>query len=75
MLRWQLLIIEALGSCLDKNLATDTIRTTKIDTPSEPGDVPGWASIILMTSGLVVVIWSDAGPRYPGFLNTRLPVS
>lgn len=29
---------------------------------SERGDVPGWVLITLMTAGLVVIIWSLAGP-------------
>lgn len=29
---------------------------------SEDGDVPGWVLITLMTAGLVVLIWSLAGP-------------
>ena len=29
---------------------------------SERGDVPGWILIVLMTSGLVVLIWALAGP-------------
>ncbi|MET1052169.1 MAG: hypothetical protein ABWX65_05965 [Mycetocola sp.] len=28
----------------------------------ETGDVPGWVLITLMTAGLVVLIWSLAGP-------------
>lgn len=28
----------------------------------EEGDVPGWVLITLMTAGLVVLIWSLAGP-------------
>lgn len=28
----------------------------------ERGDVPGWVLITLMTAGLVVVVWSLAGP-------------
>lgn len=28
----------------------------------EQGDVPGWVLITLMTAGLVVLIWSLAGP-------------
>ena len=28
----------------------------------ETGDVPGWVLITLMTAGLVVVMWSFAGP-------------
>jgi hypothetical protein len=28
----------------------------------DSGDVPGWVLITLMTAGLVVVMWSFAGP-------------
>jgi hypothetical protein len=28
----------------------------------ERGDVPGWVLITLMTAGLVVIIWTMAGP-------------
>ena len=28
----------------------------------ENGDVPGWVLITLMTAGLVVLMWSIAGP-------------
>lgn len=28
----------------------------------DDGDVPGWVLITLMTAGLVVLIWSLAGP-------------
>jgi hypothetical protein len=28
----------------------------------EKGDVPGWVLITLMTAGLVIVIWTAAGP-------------
>lgn len=28
----------------------------------ESGDVPGWVLITLMTAGLVVLLWSVAGP-------------
>jgi len=28
----------------------------------EDGDVPGWVLITLMTAGLVILIWSLAGP-------------
>jgi hypothetical protein len=28
----------------------------------DTGDVPGWVLITLMTAGLVVLIWSMAGP-------------
>jgi hypothetical protein len=29
---------------------------------TERGDVPGWVLITLMTAGLVIIIWSLAGP-------------
>jgi hypothetical protein len=29
---------------------------------NERGDVPGWVLITLMTAGLVIIIWSLAGP-------------
>ncbi len=29
---------------------------------SERGDVPGWVLITLMTAGLVIIIWTLAGP-------------
>lgn len=28
----------------------------------ERGDVPGWVLVVLMTAGLVIVIWGLAGP-------------
>jgi hypothetical protein len=30
--------------------------------PGDKGDVPGWVLITLMTAGLVIVIWTAAGP-------------
>ena len=29
---------------------------------NERGDVPGWVLITLMTAGLVIIIWTLAGP-------------
>ncbi|GHD48530.1 hypothetical protein D9V29_09650 [Mycetocola manganoxydans] len=34
--------------------------TTRVS--EDDGDVPGWVLITLMTAGLVVLIWSLAGP-------------
>jgi hypothetical protein len=34
----------------------------KHDINDETGDVPGWVLITLMTAGLVVLMWSVAGP-------------
>jgi hypothetical protein len=39
---------------------------------SELGDVPGWVLITLMTAGLVVVLWSTAGPALNGLFDSSL---
>ncbi|MFD2339253.1 hypothetical protein FGG90_02410 [Clavibacter tessellarius] len=37
--------------------------TTRVgDLADDRGDVPGWVLITLMTAGLVVLLWSVAGP-------------
>ena len=36
------------------------------------GDVPGWVLITVMTAGLVVAIWSVAGPELKSVLNDAL---
>jgi hypothetical protein len=38
----------------------------------EKGDVPGWVLITLMTAGLVVVIWTFAGPALQGIFDEAL---
>jgi len=38
----------------------DATRSTPWD--DDRGDVPGWVLITLMTAGLVVILWSVAGP-------------
>jgi len=38
----------------------------------EAGDVPGWVLITLMTAGLVVVLWSAAGPALNGVLSSAI---
>ncbi|MFM5903525.1 MAG: hypothetical protein ACKOOD_00380 [Microbacteriaceae bacterium] len=38
----------------------------------ERGDVPGWVLITLMTAGLVVVIWSTAGPALQRIMNDSI---
>jgi hypothetical protein len=40
--------------------------------PGEKGDVPGWVLITLMTAGLVVVIWSAAGPALSGVFEQAI---
>ena len=36
------------------------------------GDVPGWVLITLMTAGLVVLMWSVAGPALKGVFEQAL---
>lgn len=38
----------------------------------EAGDVPGWVLITLMTAGLVVLMWSAAGPALKGVFDQAL---
>ena len=38
----------------------------------EEGDVPGWVLIVLMTSGLVVAIWSVARERLVAIVESAL---
>ena len=38
----------------------------------ESGDVPGWVLITLMTAGLVVLMWSVAGPALKGAFDQAL---
>jgi hypothetical protein len=38
----------------------------------EKGDVPGWVLITLMTAGLVVVMWSFAGPALQGVFEQAM---
>ena len=43
-----------------------------IQRSSERGDVPGWVLIVLMTSALVVAIWSVARDRLVAIVSTAL---
>ncbi|CAB4675670.1 unannotated protein [freshwater metagenome] len=36
------------------------------------GDVPGWVLVVLMTAGLVTVLWAVAGPRLSAMLARAL---
>jgi len=38
----------------------------------ERGDVPGWVLITLMTAGLVVVLWSVAGPALRNVIDQSM---
>jgi hypothetical protein len=55
-------------------MRTDRIIHTTIDSSraGERGDVPGWVLITLMTAGLVVVIWSAAGPALSGVFEQAI---
>ena len=41
-------------------------------TPGYTGDVPGWVLVTLMTAGLVVLLWSLAGPALKGIFDQAL---
>jgi hypothetical protein len=36
------------------------------------GDVPGWVLITLMTAGLVIIIWTMAGPALSGVFEQAI---
>lgn len=63
----QLKIGIALGQIGD----TFKVRLRKLLT-EERGDVPGWVLITVMTAGLVVGIWSIAGPQLKTVLSNAL---
>ncbi len=44
------------------NTLSKQFRSLSAQIHDERGDVPGWVLITLMTAGLVVLIWSLAGP-------------
>ncbi|MEJ6619903.1 MAG: hypothetical protein QNL06_04750 [Pontimonas sp.] len=50
----------------------DTRFVTEGSHETERGDVPGWVLITLMTAGLVVVIWSAAGPALSGVFEQAI---
>jgi hypothetical protein len=47
-------------------------KMMKTNIRDESGDVPGWVLISLMTAGLVVVIWSFAGPALQGVFQQAM---
>ena len=47
-------------------------KLDEIKSNSDRGDVPGWVLITVMTAGLVVAIWSVAGPELKSVLNDAL---
>ena len=38
----------------------------------ETGDVPGWVLITRMTAGLVVLMWTAAGPALKGIFDQAM---
>lgn len=51
----------------------ERLRRRWIDTiEDERGDVPGWVLVTLMTAGLVVAIWSLAGPALADLFEQAL---
>jgi hypothetical protein len=46
--------------------------TTKQSLRDERGDVPGWVLITLMTAGLVVLMWTAAGPALKGVFDQAM---
>jgi hypothetical protein len=53
-------------------MTTHTPHHTMSPPDPERGDVPGWVLITLMTAGLVVVIWSAAGPALSGVFEQAI---
>ncbi|OIQ78054.1 hypothetical protein GALL_402440 [mine drainage metagenome] len=45
----------------------ETIRRNR-----QRGDVPGWVLVLLMTAGLVTVMWAIAGPKLTALLTSAL---
>jgi hypothetical protein len=43
--------------------------STRLWLANERGDVPGWVLITLMTAGLVVALWTLAGPALGQIFN------
>lgn len=40
--------------------------------PTDRGDVPGWVMIVIMTAGLVIVIWALAGEALTRVFDTAI---
>lgn len=45
---------------------------TRKSLSDDSGDVPGWVLITLMTAGLVVLMWSVAGPALQGVFDSAM---
>jgi hypothetical protein len=48
------------------------MKTLRTEMGDERGDVPGWVLITLMTAGLVVIIWSVAGPALRSLIDDSM---
>jgi hypothetical protein len=44
----------------------------RVNLDDDRGDVPGWVLITLMTAGLVVIIWSVAGPALRSIIDESM---
>lgn len=51
-----------LESCRRRERHTARMERLRRMLEQDRGDVPGWVLITMMTAGLVVLIWSLAGP-------------
>jgi hypothetical protein len=50
----------------------DWIRALRRAAADDRGDVPGWVMITIMTAGLVIIIWSLAGPALTGIFQQAI---
>ncbi|OUV18427.1 MAG: hypothetical protein CBC58_00975 [Cellulomonadaceae bacterium TMED98] len=50
----------------------DTRTSTMYSSHSDRGDVPGWVLITLMTAGLVIGVWTAAGPALAGVFDQAI---
>ncbi len=47
-------------------------RFDSIRRNNQRGDVPGWVLVLLMTAGLVTVMWAVAGPKLTALISAAL---
>lgn len=64
------LAIRGLHRMRDASLSR--IAAWQLRAKDERGDVPGWVLVTLMTAGLVVLLWSLAGPALKGIFDQAL---
>ncbi|MGM1029570.1 MAG: hypothetical protein ACQEWM_06795 [Actinomycetota bacterium] len=53
-------------------ISTRYARTVGRIREEERGDVPGWVLVTLMTAGLVIVLWTVAGPALTGVFEQAI---